>query len=198
MDDFMAALKAGGHPPPWAAMAGGPNPSELGDTSSTTMPLEAGNYAMVCFIPTPEGVPHVAKGMVRPLTVTAGGEAASAEPEADLVMKLVDYDFELSQPLAAGRHRIRIENAGPQPHELAIVKLGAGKQPMDFAEWGEKQVGPPPGTIHGGVSAIMPGAHAFVDVDLEPGEYGLICFIPDMKDGKGHYHHGMIKRVTVS
>jgi uncharacterized cupredoxin-like copper-binding protein len=197
LDDFMAALKAGGPPPEWATMEGGPNPSELGDTSSTAVMLEPGNYAMLCFIPGPDGVPHVAKGMVRPLAVTTGG-AAGAEPEADVVMKLLDYDFELSAPLTAGRHMIRIENAGPQEHELVIVKLESGKEPMDFAKWGEKQVGKAPGTLHGGVSGIMPGDKAFVEVDLAPGEYGLICFVPDTKDGKGHHHHGMVKKVTVS
>jgi uncharacterized cupredoxin-like copper-binding protein len=198
MNDFMAALKAGGPPPKWITEKGGPNPSELGDTSVTTMNLEPGNYAMLCFIPGPDGIPHVAKGMVQPLTVTPGAAAAAAEPEAEVVMKLVDYGFELSKPIPAGRHTIRIDNAGPQPHEVAIVKLDSGKKPMDFAEWGEKQVGKPPGTLHGGVSAIMPGDKAFVEVDLEPGEYGLICFVPDMKDGKGHFHHGMVKQVTVS
>jgi uncharacterized cupredoxin-like copper-binding protein len=197
LDDFMAALKAGGPPPEWATMEGGPNPSELGDTSSTTVALEPGNYAMICFVPGPDGVPHLAKGMVRPLAVTTGG-AAGAEPEADVVMKLLDYDFELSAPLTAGRHTIRIENAGPQEHELVIVKLESGKEPMDFAKWGEKQVGKAPGTLHGGVSGIMPGDKAFVEVDLAPGEYGFICFVPDAKDGKGHHHHGMVKKVTVS
>jgi uncharacterized cupredoxin-like copper-binding protein len=196
-DDFMAALKAGGPPPKWATMEGGPNPPELGDTASTTVMLEPGNYAMLCFVPGPDGVPHVAKGMVSPLRVT-GAAAAGAEPEAEVVMKLVDYDFELSKPLKAGRYTIRVENAGPQEHEVAIVKLESGKEPMDFARWGEKQVGKAPGTLHGGVSGIMPGDKAFVDVDLAPGEYALICFVPDSKDGKGHYHHGMAKKVTVS
>jgi uncharacterized cupredoxin-like copper-binding protein len=196
-DDFMAALKAGGPPPKWATMEGGPNPSELGDTSSTAVMLEPGNYGMLCFIPGPDGIPHVAKGMVRPLTVT-GAAGAGAEPEAEVVMKLVDYDFELSKPLPAGRYTIRIENAGPQEHEVAIVKLDPGKKPMDFALWGEKQTGKAPGTLHGGVSGIMPGDNAFVDVDLAPGEYALICFVPDHKDGRGHYHHGMVRTVTVS
>jgi uncharacterized cupredoxin-like copper-binding protein len=197
-DEFMAALKAGGPPPKWVTMEGGPNPSEVGDTSRTTVMLEPGNYAMLCFVPDPDGVPHVAKGMVRPLKVTSGGGTAGAEPEADVVMKLVDYDFELSKPIPAGRHTIRVDNAGPQEHEVVIVKLEPGKEAMDFAKWGEKMAGKPPGTLHGGVSGIMPGGKAFLDVDLAPGEYGLLCFVPDSKDGKGHYHHGMAKKVTVS
>jgi uncharacterized cupredoxin-like copper-binding protein len=197
-DDFTAALKAGGPPPKWITMEGGPNPPEIGDTSTTMVALEPGNYAMLCFVPGADGVPHVAKGMVRPLTVTSATGATTAEPQADVVMKLTDYDFELSKPIPAGRHTIEVENAGPQEHELVIVKLDSGKGPMDFARWGEKMVGKPPGTLHGGVSGIMPGEKAFVEVDLAPGQYGLICFVPDSKDGKGHYRHGMAKTVTVS
>ena len=196
-DDFIAALKAGGPPPHWATLAGGPNPPEVRDTTSATLSLKPGNYAMVCFVPSADGVPHLMKGMVRPLRVTSE-ETRAAEPAAQSVMKLVDYDFELSGPLPAGRSTIRVENAGAQPHEVAIVRLKPGKKPMDFAEWGERPVGSAPGTLAGGVSGIMPGARAFVNVDLKPGEYGLICFVPDMKDGKGHYHHGMAKKITVA
>jgi hypothetical protein len=197
-DDFVAALKAGGPPPRWASMAGGPNPPEPGSTTTTTVLLEPGNYAMICFIPTPEGIPHVMKGMAHPLRVTPSDRATAAEPAADLVVKLVDFDFQLSEPLKSGRHTLRVENGGAQPHELAIVQLKPGKSPMDFAEWGERQIGPAPGTLFGGVSGIMPGTHAFVAVDLPPGDYALICFVPEMKDGKPHFAHGMAKQVTVS
>ena len=185
LDDFMAALKAGGPPPEWATMEGGPNPSELGDTSSTTVTLEPGNYAMICFVPGPDGVPHLAKGMVRPLAVTTVGGAAGAEPEADVVMKLLDYDFELSAPLTAGRHTIRIENAGPQEHELVIVKLESGKEPMDFAKWGEKQVGKAPGTLHGGVSGIMPGDKGSSRWIWRPGSTASSASFRTRRTGRG-------------
>ena len=48
------------------------------------------------------------------------------------------------------------------------------------------------------MSGIMPGAHVFVEVDLPPGEYGLLCFLPDAKDGKPHFLHGMARSTTVS
>ena len=45
VDDFMAALNAGGPPPRWATMADGPNPPEVRDTTSATLSLEPGSYA---------------------------------------------------------------------------------------------------------------------------------------------------------
>ena len=160
--------------------------------------LEPGTYALLCFIPAPDGMPHLMKGMSRELKVAGPERAAGSEPEADLVIKLVDYDFELSGPLTAGKHTIRVENSGPQPHEIAIVRLNPGRKPADFTAWGMKPVGPAPGTIHGGLSGIMPGTHAFIEVDLPPGEYGLLCFLPDRKDGKPHFMHGMQKQTNVT
>lgn len=197
LKDFLAALK-GEHFPTWASPAGGPAPPEAGGTSTVVEMLEPGTYALLCFIPAPDGMPHLMKGMSRELKVAGPERAAGPEPEADLVIKLVDYDFELSGPLTAGKHIIRVENSGPQPHEIAIVRLNPGRKPADFTAWGMKPVGPAPGTIHGGLSGIMPGTHAFIEVDLPPGEYGLLCFLPDRKDGKPHFMHGMQKQTNVT
>jgi hypothetical protein len=197
MEDFTAALKAGG-PPRWALPAGGPNPPQPGDSSTVQMKLEPGQYVMVCFVPAADGQPHLMKGMMRPLTVTASGSTAAAEPTADIVMKLVDFSFDLSKPLTSGRHILRIDNDGKQPHEVAIVRMEPGKDPLSFASWGERPTGPAPGQMYGGVSAIMPGTQVYVPLDLPPGEYGLLCFVPEMKDGKPHFVHGMVKKVTIS
>jgi hypothetical protein len=197
--DFQAAVQKGGMPT-WALPAGGPNPPPTGGTSEVRMPLEAGEYVMVCFIPDTAGVPHMAKGMMRPLLVTPATEAtaSTADTTSDVEMTLVDYDFKLSAPLTAGHHVIRVTNGAKQPHELVFVRLEPGKTPEDFARWGEHQVGPAPGTLHGGISGIMPGTVAYVAVDLPAGDYALLCFVPDMKDGKAHYVHGMKKRMKIA
>lgn len=196
-DDYVAALKAGGPPPPWASLAGGPNPPEPGSTTTATVSLEPGDYAIVCFVPGADGMPHLMKGMVHPLKVV-GPSQAGAEPAADIVMKLVDFDFQLSAALPAGRHTIRVENAGTQVHEVAIIKMQTGKTPEDFAAWAEKMSGPAPGALFGGMAGIMPGGHAFAVVDLPAGDYALMCFFPDGKDGKPHFAHGMMKMIKVT
>jgi len=55
-------------PPPFAPV-GGAQGIFPGASTLATANLQAGNYALICFIPNAEGVPHFALGMVKPLTV---------------------------------------------------------------------------------------------------------------------------------
>jgi uncharacterized cupredoxin-like copper-binding protein len=195
-----AAMKNHTPPPAWMGFAGGPNSLTPGDTGSTTQILEPGSYLFVCWIPSADGVPHVRKGMMHPMLVTAAQAPAAAEPTADLSIKLTDYDFQLSQPLTAGTHVVRVENTGAQAHEVAITALSPGKTLQDFIAWeqgGEK--GPlPTGRWLGGVSTLDAGGKTQFTASLAPGSYLLLCFWPDAKDGKPHIMHGMAKQITVS
>lgn len=197
--DLIAALKKHGPPPAWMKFVGGPNAAAPGHQVNATSVLEPGQYAYLCFIPSPDGVIHAAKGMVRPFEVTAPPSgAAHALPEADLTIKLVDFDFQSSKPLTAGKQSILVENAGPQVHELVLVKLAPGKTIEDFATWAESMKGPPPAELVGGVVALEKAMRGTFTADLTPGDYGLICFVPDVKDGKMHFAHGMMKNIKVS
>jgi hypothetical protein len=184
--------------PEGMVMVGGPNPANPGGgTAESIVELKPGNYVMACFIPaSTDGKPHIMHGMVRPLTVTAS-QVESQAPTPDVTLKLSDYAFESTPALTGGHHVIRVENDGPQLHELVLVKLDAGKTVQDFLQWAEKLQGPPPGTPVPGVSLISKGEINFITLDLVPGEYGMFCFVQDSKDGKPHFMHGMVKQVTV-
>ena len=45
---------------------------------------------------------------------------------------------------------------------------------------------------------LEPGMRGTFTADLTAGDYGLICFVPDAKDGKMHLVHGMMKNIKVS
>jgi hypothetical protein len=198
MADVEQAMKTQGPMPSWAVDYGGVNPSHPGGgMSTTTQMLEPGNYVMLCFIPSADGTPHFAKGMVRPLKVTASTDASAAAPTEDIVMTLSDYKFTTSKPITAGRHTIKIENGASQPHELVLARLLPGKKAEDLPAWVEKPNGPPPADPIGGVPAMAKGASAFVTADFTPGDYAFVCFLPDQKDGKPHFVHGMVKQVHV-
>lgn len=196
-DDAIAALKAGGPPPSWIVDIGGPNAPVPGGDAEATVTLTAGNYLLMCLIPGGDNVPHVMKGMLAPLTVT--GTATAAEPKSDLAMKLADYGFQLSKPLTAGHHVIRVENTAAQTHEVFVARLAPGKHAPDLVAWMEGgQKGPPPVMPAGGLTGIAPGGHAEMAIDVQPGTYALYCFVPDAKDGKPHVAHGMMKEIEVA
>jgi len=198
MRDLMAAMQKPGPLPSWAEMAGGPNAAVPGDSSNITQVLDPGSYVVLCLIPGPDGVPHMAKGMERAFTVVPSAAAAAPEPTADVTVTLADYAFTLSTPLTTGHHVVRVDNSGPQPHELVLARLAPGKTALDLAKWAEKQQGPPPGMPFAGLSPMHAGGQAYFTVDLTPGTYALICFLPDAKDGKPHFQHGMVKQFTIS
>jgi hypothetical protein len=196
--DLEAAMKAKGPPPAWMHVYGGVNPPAPGGMAIATQTMEPGNYAVVCFVEGPDHVPHLAKGMMKPLTVAATPNANMTEPTADVTMTLDDYSFTLSKPLAAGRQMIKVENAASQPHEIVLIQLAPGKTIQDVAKWVADMKGPPPGKPIGGIPGFTKGKNTYFEVSLEPGDYGMICFVPDAKDGKPHFEHGMMQQIKVS
>ena len=198
MADLEAALKSNGPPPAWLTAVGGPNAAVPGATIEATLTLEAGNYVIACFVPSPgEQTPHVMKGMIQPLTVTAAkgvtqaGAEVEATPTPDIHLELKDYGFVLSKPVTAGKHTIHVMNDGPQEHEAVLVQLAPGKHIADVNGWVEGGMqGPPPGKPIAGMAGLAKGRTGIFTDDFTPGTYGLTCFVP-APDGKIHAAHGM-------
>ncbi len=197
VNDLVATFKQPGPSPAWAVSAGGPNVAAPGASSQATFMLAPGNYVMVCVIPSPDHIPHIAKGMMRPLTVTAAENVANTAPQSDVTVTMTEYAFNLSAPLTAGTHTLRVDNQGKQDHELVLVRLAPGKSLNDLIAWADKQVGPLPAYPLGGLTDLPNGSDGFFTVNLTPGHYALVCFVPDAKDGKPHAAHGMTKEFTI-
>ncbi len=200
VDELLKSMGPSDKAPEWAHIVGGPiAPSPGGAPTSTAVPLMPGSYALICVVPSADGVPHVAKGMVRQMTVTPATAAAATPPiVSTTTMTLADYSFTLTTPLTAGKNTIRVVSAGGQPHEVVIVRVFAGKTVQDVAAFAERPAGAPPGEVVGGASFIAGDVANFVEVDLTPGDYGFLCFVADAKDGKPHVAHGMIQAFKVS
>jgi uncharacterized cupredoxin-like copper-binding protein len=197
--DLAAAMTKPGPFPPWAIAEGGPDGADPATTSlATVVDLQAGRYAAVCIIPGPDEVPHMAKGMVHELVVTPSAREAREERKPSGVISLVDYGFQPSIPLSVGHHLVLVKNDGKQTHELEIAKLLPGKTPADLGRWAEKMSGPPPAQFLGGVSPIAPGHSNELALDLAPGHYVFLCFVPDAKDGKPHVAHGMVRDFVIT
>jgi uncharacterized cupredoxin-like copper-binding protein len=165
---------------------------------AATVPLAPGHYAALCIVPGPDGVPHIMKGMYKDLIVTATTQPASfARSGPRTTITLADYSFQTSARLTAGVHRVLVRNVGKQSHELELARLLPGKTPADLAAWADKMAGPPPAHFVGGVSLLAAGGENELTLDLAPGHYVMLCFVPDAKDGKPHVAHGMVRDFVV-
>jgi uncharacterized cupredoxin-like copper-binding protein len=197
--DLKAAMEHEAPPPPWLHFLGGPNGIAPGQEATSITSLAPGEYVLLCLIPGSDGVPHLMKGMIQPFEVTGGG-AEAALPVASDTVQLGDYSFELARPITPGPHTVLVTNGGQQPHELVLLRLGPGKTVKDFGVWATTggMKGPPPALPLGGVAVLDHGASGMFTADFAPGDYGMICFVPDSKDGKLHLMHGMMKQITVA
>jgi hypothetical protein len=202
-DDAKAALAKHGPPPMWLVPVGGPNAPEPNAESNATLDLKPGDYVAFCMVDIPGGVPHVAKGMLSSLKVVAATAATAAAPTADVTITLADYSFTLSKPLTAGSHTIAVTTGPGQPHEIEIIKFAPGKTMEDFMKdvqvlmSGKPAAGPLSASAIGGVAPGVAGTTQYFTVDLTPGNYALLCFLPDAKDGKMHLEHGMVQQFTI-
>ncbi|MGK2849899.1 MAG: hypothetical protein ACSLFN_03175 [Candidatus Limnocylindrales bacterium] len=200
-EDLTAALAG---PDESAALAlltlsGGPTGVQPGASRSTTSDLPAGNYVFLCFVQSADGIPHLAKGMIAPIEVTAS-TAAGTVPAGDTKLTLQDFAFVGLDTLSAGAHEVAVTNNGPQPHEATIVKLADGVAAADLAAMFTSTAppsGPPPFTTAGGVAGIAPGATVNMTVDLPAGNYAFLCFVPDPASGAPHAALGMIGALTI-
>ena len=183
---------------PLVKFFGGPQSVAPGATQSNVVTLDPGNYAVLCVIPGADGIPHAAKGMLKPFTVTDSGKTDPPVPAGDTIV-LRNYAFDIPNPLPA-HGRIRVNNDADQPHEVAVYRVNDDSSAGDAIAYLSAPTPPPgpsPVTDSGGITAMQSGQVAGIDLDLVPGTYVFICFLPDAKDGMPHFAHGMVKTVEV-
>ena len=158
---------------------------------------QPGTYVLLCFVENAEGVPHLALGMTDVLQVV-GEAAASTEPTADIEVRMHDFAFTMPTSVPTGEHVWKVVNDGPQPHEMALVKLNEGVSFEQFMEGvaagGE---GAMPGTPIGGAQALGANLASYITYDLEPGTYVALCYVPDPESGQPHLALGMVASFMV-
>ena len=177
-----------------------PGPNGVGPNGSVSVvtELEPGTYIVGCLIPAPDGTPHAMKGMLSQLTVAPSADPA-AEPasSADLpVVSLQDYHFELPDGIGTGP--VIVRNDGDDVHEFVVVRLADGATVQDVIayEGATTKTSPPPSTMVTGTAFLDPGREGRLDLELEPGDYAAICFIPS-PTGEAHAQLGMVHPFTV-
>jgi hypothetical protein len=208
---YAEAIRTSAPRPKWVRRFGGPGGAAPGGSSAVTQNLEPGSYVWICPVEDTAGNPHFAKGESKAFLVRAPtnpvGHAAS--PVASAVIRLMDFTFSVDSQLKAGRHTIRVDNVGIEPHDLVMLKLAPGRTLEEIRSFlnperarrpGEADQPPPPleslGTGVGGIAAIASGMQVFFEADITPGVYVLAC-MATAPDGRSHIEHGMIQQIRI-
>lgn len=180
---------------------GGANTIRPGETQEVILNLIAGNYVSICFVTGSDNIPHFAKGMIKTFTVTPAPANTTqvAPPTASATVLLRDFNFVLPSTLPAGKTIVvQVTNQGSQPHEIALIKLHAGKTMQDAFNFLVHPTTAQPFDEVGGMGALQPNTSAEMELTLQPGSYGALCFVPDAKTGVPHFMLGMRGSFTVA
>ena len=175
--------------PEWLTFHGGIGNMRPGTSTTAVVELEPGDYAFFDI----EG-----RGKKPYAEFTVEGDDADDLPETDGTIEAREYSF-TANSLAAGRGQVRFENVGEEPHHLVAAPLKPGKSIGDVRTFLKNEKGEPPideeKTFD--TAILSGGSSALIDVDLQAGDYALLCFIPDRAGGPPHAVKGMVSAAAV-
>ncbi|MCB0210294.1 MAG: hypothetical protein KDJ52_13235 [Anaerolineae bacterium] len=129
--------------------------------------------------------------------VTMNGNEVFETDYPEVAVIAADYTFAAPGGVEAGLVMVTLENQGQEPHQVQLARLNDGVTIAEFQE--ALQAGPEAlglVTWAGGVAAVDPGDKQSVTVDLTPGTYLLLCFLPD-HEGTPHLALGQLSSFEV-
>ena len=153
--------------------------------------MEPGTYGVVCFLPGPDGMPHVAMGMAAQFTVR--GKETDRTPKSDGTVELGDHGITVPDGFGSGTYKVT--NTGTTPHSFSVARLDGSLDDLfgyiggQFAQ--NKPIDGGPGSLVGGVATLNPGQSAYLVVDLEPGHYGYVSTVQGQDPSDTDYARGL-------
>ena len=191
-DDYAAEVKKGALFPKGALDYSGPGLMSPGETAEMWLKVDPGNYVLVCWN-------HAKTTKLHPFTVEEVGAPDHNRPKEDLIIKLLDYRFDLSRPLRKGTQVIRVETPGPSMHEFDLFRLRAGQTLAEVRRWSkQKNRDQAPFDALGGALDSHDITHVvWLRKEFTPGRYVLHCEMPVADSTLNHDDLGMVQEVEI-
>ncbi|HVE97816.1 MAG TPA: hypothetical protein VNA12_01400 [Mycobacteriales bacterium] len=150
-----------------------------GYSAATYTTLSEGTYALICFIPAPDGKSHYEKGMLSEIKVTAATSATAVPPTPAFELSFKDGKLDGPETLPAGKTVFNVTTDAN--HELiGVVGLG-GKTPDEGLAYieakfeGKPPTGPAQGAVVLQLHDFEPNEQIVVEMDLPPGPVMFVC-----------------------
>ena len=164
-----------------------------GARTSSVVSLSAGTWLVVPppDIPVPPAV----------MTVTGETDTTIQPPEGAVAIELDNFQIRLPDQLPAGHQVWHVANAGDQPHEMIISRTPerlTAEQAAALATL-PPDAAPDPSLPNpeafeqvAFIAPLSQGQAVLAELDLEPGHYVAVCFIPERESGHPHATKGMV------
>lgn len=126
---------------------------------------------------------------VVPVACTSSSGGGAGTPVG--LVKVKDFKIKAPEQLRAGSVVLQVRNAGPDTHELILVRADGHALPLRKDNLTVDEDALKSRTV-GQVEKDQPGSRRFLEADLAPGRYVLFCNM------SGHYMAGMHVRLDVT
>jgi len=180
-------------------LAGGVNTIDPGQRQQVIVNLAQGQYLALSLTPDSQGNPQVDDQMYQPFSVSAPQSPASSAPPSNGEVTLKDYAISLPGALfTTGATILKVTNAGPAPHEIALFRALPGKTLYDVLQFLQShQAGSPPFYHIGGMGALAAQTSGWMLLRLTPGNYLAVCLLPSPVSGMTNVNLGMVMPFNV-
>jgi hypothetical protein len=187
---------------------GGPGMISHGVVGEATMYLEPGDYIVECYVKT-NGVQHNynpnpgVRGMVLALTVKDEPGGLS-EPDANVTLAISNSGYAIEDgEFVAGENNVRVKFVEQRlynnfvGHDAHFFRISPDTDVEASARWvdffpNDGQQTPAPAHYVGGIHDMPEGSTAYIKMQLEKGEYGIVAEVPDAQE------IGLFRRFTVA
>ena len=186
-------------------MIGGVSYIGAGYDTTALVKLTEGIVMAMCYVPDAKGEAHALMGMTTLLSVAAPADKpASPEPKPQREevlgnIELAKDGYHLPERLRAGWYRVR--NTDSALHELSLLRLS---KPIEqdqvaglVADLAANRTPPVSLEAVGGMGAINAGFDGYLYLDLKPGPYLAVDFMPDPGKPRPHMLDGYYAAFSV-
>lgn len=119
-----------------------------------------------------------------PVFFSATELVGTTEPAADVTVDMADFSYDMADAIPAGEQLWELTNSGEQWHLAAIITANPDATLEEIeASFGGPDTPPPADAVVevlGGMPPMSPGERVWMTFDLEPGDYELVCPLPDI------------------
>ena len=116
---------------------------------------------------------------------STSGAATAPSAITEVMIKAHDFSYDAPQQIEAGWVALTLENMGVEPHHAQVARLHDGVTSEQFLAALKQGEGPALALISfkGGPGVVDAKGQQQVTIELEPGNYFLLCFVPS-RDGR--------------